>query len=193
MQDWGGIQQTCNLLGIVEKEAGRLAEARAWYKRSLEIAESRGDKNAVGSTMHNIGITWQKEGEAAQARGEAAAARQFFHEAFECVRQSLEIAQLLNWEPRAALHHHQLARIHLLLGDLDRAERQAEKAREIYERLGLKEVSQVYWVLADIARAREDSAQAAAWEQKCNAADAEQRRRAAGTDQPTGLSGEAST
>jgi len=193
MEDEEGIQQICNHLGAVEAKAGRLAEARAWHERSREIAEGRGDRNAVGDAAQNIGITWQMEGEAVQARGDESAARKCFHKAAEWVRQSLEIAQLLNQEPGAAASHNQLAQINLLLGDLDRAEDQAEKAREIRERLGLKEVSQTYWVLADIAQARGDTAQAAAWGQKHDAARAEQRRRAAGPGEPTGPPREVST
>jgi tetratricopeptide (TPR) repeat protein len=191
MQNEYGIQHACNVLGAVEMGAGRLAEARAWYERSREIAEGREDSAAVGGAAQNIGIVWQQEGEAARARGDETAARQCFHEAAEWGRQSLEIAQLLSQEPGAANSHNQLAQIHLFLGDLDQAEGHAEKAREIRERLGLKEVSQTYWVLADIAQARGDTAQAAAWGQKHDAARAEQRRRAAGPGEPTGLPGEA--
>ncbi|HND13697.1 MAG TPA: tetratricopeptide repeat protein, partial [Pseudomonadales bacterium] len=34
IHDEGSIMRTCNLLGVVEQNAGRLAEARAWYERS---------------------------------------------------------------------------------------------------------------------------------------------------------------
>jgi tetratricopeptide (TPR) repeat protein len=185
MQDERGIQRSYNLLGIVEMQAGRLAEARAWYERCSEVAEARGDRNILGSVAFHLGIVCEMEGEAAQARGDETAARQCFQEAVESVHQSLEVAQLLNQEPEATNSHNQLAHIYLLLGDLDQAEGHAEKAREIRERLGLKEVSHTYAVLAAIAHARGDNAQAAAWEQKGDAARAEQRRRAEGPSGPT--------
>ena len=39
--------ETCNLLGVAEKHAGRLSEARAWYERSREIAQRRSDTAAL--------------------------------------------------------------------------------------------------------------------------------------------------
>ena len=46
--DDGSIMRTCNLLGTVEQHAGRLSEARAWYERSREIAQRRGDTELLG-------------------------------------------------------------------------------------------------------------------------------------------------
>src|SRR5262249_4373378 len=41
MHDDSGVMQTCNLLGVMEQQAGRLAEARAWCERSREMAGRR--------------------------------------------------------------------------------------------------------------------------------------------------------
>lgn len=40
------MMQTYNLLGVAEQTAGRLAEARAWYEKSRELAVQL--KNQVG-------------------------------------------------------------------------------------------------------------------------------------------------
>ena len=57
----------------------------------------------------------------------------------------------------------QLARIHLLLGELDAAERHAHEAREIHESLGLMDAWKDYSTLSEIAQARGDTATAAEW------------------------------
>ncbi len=72
----------------------------------------------------------------------------------------------------------QLGQIHLLLGDIDKVEEHAHKARAIYERLGLNGVWTEYNTLAAVARARNNPTEAATWEQKRDALRAELRRRA---------------
>ena len=74
----------------------------------------------------------------------------------------------------------QLARIHLLLGDLDTAGRHAHAAREIRESLGLKEAWKDYNTLAEIAQARGDTRAVAEWAQKRDDLRAELDRRAGG-------------
>src|SRR5262249_50251003 len=46
--DDASIMRTYNLLGVVERRMGRLSEARAWYERSREIAQRRGDTEFLG-------------------------------------------------------------------------------------------------------------------------------------------------
>jgi len=181
MNDEEGVMQTCNLLGGVEDEQGRLAEARTWYERSREIAQRLGDTRVLGVVAQNIGIVCQGEGEAARQRGDEKTARQRFEEARRSIQKSLDAWDTATDEPHGAMSHNQLARVHLLLGELDEAERHANQAREINDRLGLlQELAKNYWVLSDIARARGDSAQAAEWERKRDAARAELERRAQG-------------
>ena len=180
MNDEAAVMRTCNLLGVVERHQGRLSEARAWYERSREMAERRGEPQFIGAAAHNIGIVCQLEGEAARARGDEAAARQRFEEAAASVRESLRIDEELGNQPDVALAHGQLAQIYLMLGDLDKAEEQAHRSREIREGLGLKEVENSYAVLAAIARARGNEAQAADWQHQCDEVRAELKRRAQG-------------
>jgi tetratricopeptide (TPR) repeat protein len=178
MHDDGSVMRTCNLLGVVEQKAGRLAEARAWYERSRELAVRRGDQQSVGAAAQNLGIVCQKEGEAARKQGDEARARERFTEAARFVGESLAIKLANQDEPGLAGSYGQLARIHLLLGDLTAAEHHAHQAREIRERLGLKEAFKDYNTLAGIAHARNLPAEAAAWEQKRDALRAELDRRA---------------
>jgi tetratricopeptide (TPR) repeat protein len=178
MHDDPAIMDTCNLLGVVEEKAGRFAEARAWYERSREMAGRRGDQQAMGIAVQNLGIVCQEEGEAARKQGDEAGARERFAAAARFVCESLAIKDANQDEPGMASSHSQLGRIHLLRGDLAKAEGHAHHARAIRERLGLKEAWKDYATLADIARARNQPTEAAAWEQKRDALLAELRRRA---------------
>jgi tetratricopeptide (TPR) repeat protein len=176
----GDTMRTCNLLGVVERKSGRLAEARTWYERSREIARRLGDTVGLGQAAQNIGIVCQKEGEAARRRGDEETARARFREALCSLGEANRIDREQGNEPFQAQSHGQLARVHLLLGELDEAERHANQAREIMERLGMKELVHPYNALADIARARGEAAQAGEWERKRDAARAELERRARG-------------
>lgn len=179
-----GVMLSCNLLGVVEQHAGRLAEARGWYERAREIALRRKDQRAVGNAAQNLGIVRQLEAEAARERGNETGAWEHLTEAAELIRVGLSIRVKNQDEPRMADSHSQLAQIALLLGDLSSAEEHAHRAREIYEHLGLKEAWRAYKTLADIARARGNLADATAWEQKRGALVAELHRRAGGPALP---------
>jgi hypothetical protein len=75
---------------------------------------------------------------------------------------------------------HQLAQIHLRLGDLATAEGHAHEARQICESLGLLDVWSDYDTLSEIAQARGDDAAASEWAQKRDALLEEIKRRAGG-------------
>ena len=178
--DEGSMMRTYNSLGVAEQKAGRLAEARAWYEKSRELAGQLKDQIGLGAAAQNIGIVCQLEGEAARKRGDEPAARQHFETACRSTEESLRIDRALKGRPGEAASLGQLAQIHLLLGDLDAAERHAHAAREIRESLGLKEALPVYNTLAKIAQARGDTRAAAEWAQKRDELRAELKRRAGG-------------
>jgi tetratricopeptide (TPR) repeat protein len=177
--DTGGMMRTYNLLGESERKAGRRAEARAWYEKSRELAIKRTDQPGLGVAAQNIGIVCQLEGEADRERGDEAAARRHFAEARRSVEESLRIRSALGNKPDEADSLGQLARIHLLLGDLAAAERLAHEARQIHESLGLKEAWKDYHTLSETA-ARGDTAAAAEWARKRDELLAELNRRAGG-------------
>jgi len=176
-----GVMRTCNSLGVVEQNQGRLPEARSWYQRSREIAQRLGDITCLAQAAQNIGIVCQQEGEAARQQGREREARQRFEEAKGFIAESLALERQRDNAPAAAESLGQLAQVHLLLGELDEAERHAQQAREIFERLGLKETHMIYAVLANIARARGDAAQAAEWDRKRDAVLEELDRRSRGS------------
>jgi tetratricopeptide (TPR) repeat protein len=176
----GAMMRTYNLLGVVDRKAGRLAEARAWYEKSRELAVQLNDQLGLGNVAGNIGNVYLLEGEAARERGDEPAAQRCFEEARRSVEESLRVGQVQEAKLDEAASWTGLAQIHLRLGDLADAERHAHEAREIYESLGLKEAWKVYSVLSEIARARGDLAAAAEWAQKRDDLLAELERRAGG-------------
>jgi tetratricopeptide (TPR) repeat protein len=179
--DDASIMRTCNLLGIVEQESGRLSEARAWYERSREVAQHRGDTEALGNAAQNIGVVCQQEGEAARRHGDEATARQRFEEAERFLQESLQMQIDRQNKRGEAMCRGQLSQIYLLMDELDKAEAQAHQAWEIDEDLGMmRELPRDYYNLAQIARARGDEAQAAQWEAKRDEVQAELARRARG-------------
>ena len=175
-----GVMQTYNLLGVTEQNAGRLAEARAWYEKSRELAVQLQDQTNLGQAAQNIGIVCQLEGEAAHERGDELAATQHFEAARRSVEESLRIQQALNNKPDEASALSQLARVYLCIGDLTAAARHANAAREIRESLGLKEAYRDYNTLAEIAQALGDTRAAAEWTQKRDALRTELKRQAGG-------------
>jgi tetratricopeptide (TPR) repeat protein len=186
--DDGSIMRTCNLLGEVELQRGRLPEARAWYERSHEIAQRRRDTRALGIAVQNIGIVCQREGEATWRRGDEATARQWFAEAERFLQESLRMKLDRQDQPGEATSHGQLSQVYLLMGELDEAEAHAHQGREIDEGLGLiRQLPIHYNNLAQITRARGDEAQAAQWEAKRHEVEAELARRALGDAADAGL------
>jgi tetratricopeptide (TPR) repeat protein len=176
----GSMMQTYNLLGVAEHHAGRLAEARAWYEKSRELAVQLKDEPSLAGAAQNIGVLCQMEGEAARERGEEPAARRHFEDARRSVEESLRMEQACKNKPHEAASWGQLARIHFFLGDLAAAERHAHEAREIRESLGLKEAWKDYSTLSEIAQARGDTRAAAAWAKKRDDLLEELKRRAGG-------------
>lgn len=175
-----GVMQTYNWLGVVEGKAGRLAEARAWYEKSRELAVRLQNQPGLGHAAQNICIICQLEGQAARERDDEPAARRHFEEARRSVEESLKVKQGLGNKAFEASSWGQLARIHLRLGDLDAAEHHAHEARRIRESLSLKEAWRDYNTLCEIAQARDDTDAAAEWARKCDDLLAELKRHAGG-------------
>jgi hypothetical protein len=149
------IMQTCNLLGVVELDAGRLAEARGWSERSREIAQRWGDIQVLGATAQNIGIVCQLEGEADRQRGDEATAQQRFADAERFLQESLQMNIDQQDKSGEASSRGQLSRVYLFMGELDTAEAHAHQARKIDEGLGMiRKLLRDYQNLAQTARAR---------------------------------------
>ena len=176
--DQGSMMRTYNLLGVSEQHAGRLAEARAWYEKSRELAVQFKDQPGLCQAAQNIGIVSQLEGDAAGERGDEPVASRHYEAARSSLKESLLIAKSSGNEPDEAQALGALAIVHLRLGDLAAAERDAHESRQIRESLGLLDASREYDTLSEIARARGDIAAATEWERKRDALLEEGNRRA---------------
>ena len=169
MHDDVGIMQACVVLGVAEQKAGRLAEARAWYGRSREMAMRRADRSTMASCALNLGVVFQLEGEAARAQGEEARAKECLLQAVQVSNEALKTYQELKDSLGQAKSQRNLAQAHLLLGNVDQAEKHAHTSREINEHLGLRAVRNDYATLATIARTRKNPTDVAAWERERDA------------------------
>jgi tetratricopeptide (TPR) repeat protein len=113
---------TYHQLGIVARHGGDLAAAEAWYRKSLEIEETLGNRPGMASSYHQLGTV-------AQNRGDLAAAEALY-------RKSLEIKEALGDRPGMAMTYHQLGMVAQDRGDVDAAEAWYRKSLEIDEALG---------------------------------------------------------
>lgn len=181
MNNEAEVMRICNALGLAEQEQGRLREARTWYERCLEIARQRDDVVSRAAAAQNIGIVCQQEGETARQQGREAEAKLRFEDGKRFITESLQLELQRDNEPAAAQSYSQLAKIHLLLGELDDAERNARQSLEIVEKLSIvPQLFRVYDTLARIAHARGKKVEAAEWERKLDTVREELERRAGG-------------
>jgi len=181
----GGIMRTYNLLGLVERNQGRLPEARAWYEKSHDLAQRLNDQLSLGAAALNIGTVCRLEGDATAKHGHRSTAIERYRAARDSVKQSLNIDQSLGDEVGEAQSRNELARIHVRLGNLDEAEECALLALKIRERLGLTDAYKSYDTLCEIAAERNDEAAAREWAQKRDAMLTEVERRKSGTTLPS--------
>ena len=185
--DTEGRMTSYNLLGVVEKKAGRIAEARAWYQRSRDLAQELNNQRGIAAAVGNIGHLYVLEGDLARGRGDEAEARRIYAEGREALEQSCAIWRSQKDRMSEASTLSALAKLNVRLGDLAAATRDADAALSIREPLGLIEAAKDYQTLAEIADARGDTSARAEWEQKRDALLAEARRRAGGGAVPEGL------
>ena len=178
--DNNGIMLTYNLLGVVEKKSRRLAEARAWFEKSRQLAAELNDQPGLAQAAQNIGVVWQEEGETAREQGDESTALCNFRAALRCLKEGLGIRQALGDRPGEAASLHQHCVVNFRLGDLAAAEHHAHEARQILEDLGLPDLWKNYSVLSEIAKACGDTAAAAEWAQMRDAKLVELERLAGG-------------
>jgi len=177
----GSMILAYNSLGMAEGKAGRLAEARAWFEKSRELAVGLKDQDSLGLAAQNIGVVCYEDGEAARERGDEPTARRHFEEARRSVEEGLRVWQDHGNQPNEAMALVQLARIELRLGNFDSAIQYALRGLAIDEELWiLPELHADYGTLSEIAQARGDLAAAAEWAKKRDDLLAELERRAGG-------------
>ncbi len=175
--DTEGEMQTCDLLASAEAERGQLDAAEAWYGRARELALKLGDRYHLGVNAQNVGILYQTRAEQA-ADSESRTA--WLRRALASIEESLAVDLERNDQIGAATSHHQLGKLHWMLGDFDSAEKKSHEALETFEPLDHPQVWKVYDNLAKVAEARGDAAAAAGWAAKRDAKLEELRQRRGG-------------
>ncbi len=161
--DAGGEMQTADLLASAEMQREQLDVAEAWHGRSRELAERLNDRRHLAVNAQNVGILHQKRAGQTKDPGEREA---WLRRAVDSIRESLAIKLEMNNRPGAASSHSALGVLYCMLGELDEAERNAREGLAISEALRLPDVYKDYDNLAEIARARGDTAAAAEWQAK---------------------------
>jgi tetratricopeptide (TPR) repeat protein len=165
--DAGSEMRTANLLGNAESIRGQLAAAAAWYRRASELAGQLNNERMLGMVAQNLGILYQAQ--AGQPGLPETEREALLRRALASVNESLAIKIGMNNAVGAAASYFQLGQLHLLLDELEPAEQHGRQALVIDEQLGLPDVYKDYRLMAEIARARGDSAAAEEWQAKYEA------------------------
>ncbi len=177
-----GEMQTCDLAGSAERERGQLDAAAAWYRRGHELARALGDKNQLATIVHNLGILHQSRAE--QLAEDHPQRSPLLQQAVASVEESLALHLELHNQLGAASSHSQLGILHRMLGNLEVAAQEVQRALEIHEALNHPDVWKDYNNFMEIAHARGDTEGAAQWQAKRDAKIAEVKKLRRGEGAP---------
>jgi len=177
-------------LGMVSQDRGDLSGAETWYRKSLEIHESLGNRPWMAQTYHQLGVVSQDRGDLSVAEtwyrksleieeslgnrpgmattyqqlGIVSQSRGDLSGAETWYRKSLEISESLGNRPGMAMTYHQLGTVLHFQGDLTGAEMWYRKSLEIKESLGNRPgMALTYGQLGLLAEVRESSVEALDW------------------------------
>lgn len=113
---------TYHELGMVEQGRGDMNAAEDWYRKSLEVAETLGNRRGMAASYHHLGMVELVRGK--------------LDEAEVWCRKSLDIYRSLGDQPNLAYGYHHLGIIEMERGDLDTAEVWYRRSLKIKESLG---------------------------------------------------------
>src|SRR5262249_7502745 len=155
-----------------------------WYRRAAELARQRNDHHQLAATSQNLGILYKTRAEQAEDTESRTA---LLRQAIDSVQQCLAIMLEMHNQVHAAASYYQLGVLYWLLGDLAKAEPNAQQALQIREALNLPDVWKDYDNLARIARDRGDKEAVARWQARRDAklAEVERLRRGEGAAEAT--------
>ena len=133
-------------LGSLALEQGRRVDALAYFEASNEIARRIARENpddAYGWFELREGLSWK--GSALIALGDLQAARVSFVEALEAADEARRLDATMNQQFEWAQQVIQLAGIHRLLGETDRARRQYEEALTVFAEVVAHDPANAVW------------------------------------------------
>ncbi|MBU7028518.1 MAG: tetratricopeptide repeat protein, partial [Theionarchaea archaeon] len=96
-----------------------------YYKKSLELLESLGDKHGIASSLHQLGVLQEYQGN--------------YKEAEKYYKESLELAESLGDKQGIARSLHQLGMLQEYQGNYKEAEKYYKESLELAENLGDKQ------------------------------------------------------
>jgi two-component SAPR family response regulator len=141
-EDWLGRANVFNLLGIYHLQLNELSAAATYLEEALRLFGAIPDAMGEAKVLINLGLCHSKIGKFGKAK-------QFYLRAIGCA----EASQTL---PSPMLYNN-LARIHLLEGNLKLAWDAAERALTDARQLGSpRDVAHAEWTLGEISAQRED-------------------------------------
>jgi two-component SAPR family response regulator/ATP/maltotriose-dependent transcriptional regulator MalT len=145
-EDHAGRANAYNLLGIYHMQANELPLAMTYLEEAHRLYGKASDAMGQGKALINLGLCHSKVGRFARAR-------ETYLEAIRCAESSLKLP--------IPMVYNNLARIHLLEGDLRAAWEAAERALNLANQLGSRrDVAYVEWTLGEINAQRGDWAKA---------------------------------
>lgn len=115
------VAQAYNLLGILERRAGRFPEARRWLTKSVQIAGETGDPSIHTAALNNLALLLEELGETETA--------------IDYTQQALELIETIGDRHRAAALHNNLADLLQHSGRPDEAMRHLKEAVAIFAQI----------------------------------------------------------
>lgn len=102
-EDSWGESQAYNTLGLIEADAGRVAEALEYHLKALAIRERTADKEGLGYSFNNLGNVYRSMGE--------------YEQALEYHLQGLALKIELGNRGSEAYSHHNIGLVYFVMGD----------------------------------------------------------------------------
>ncbi|MDB5098292.1 MAG: bacterial regulatory s, luxR family protein, partial [Cyanobacteria bacterium RYN_339] len=145
-EDQGGRALVYNLLGIYHLQNNELPLAMTYLEEALRLYGLQHDRMGQGKVFVNLGLCHSKAGKFAKAR-------EFYQEAIRCAEDSFKLP--------IPMVYNNLARVHLLQGELKPAWEAAERAMNLAQQLGSRrDIAYAEWTLGEINAQRGDWAKA---------------------------------
>lgn len=145
-EDLAGRATVYNLLGIYHLQTNEVPLAMTYLEEALRLFGAIPDRMGEGKVLINLGLGHSKIGKFSKAR-------EFYQEAIRCAEDSLKLP--------IPMVYNNLARIHLIQGELRAAWEAAERALNLAQQLGARrDVAHVEWTLGEINAQRADWAKA---------------------------------
>lgn len=176
--DERGHMQVLNSLGEVDRKRRNSEAALAWYERSLELAQKLGDPEGQAMARSNRAIVLSDDAQAAGDPRTSLDARRLLNRAISEEREALRLHEQLGRPAHIATSRSNLANHLQLAGLLDEAETHAREALAIRERTRDRRIWMTLGILGNIAEARGDTAGAAEYCRRKEAAYQEAEERA---------------